>query len=403
MKIGIIDAEIIGKKKHRFPNIVCMKLSSWHKSNGDEVTLLLNYDTVDDYDKVYISKVFTNTEIPEEPADKSGKNAENIIEWYADNNFLKRPNIEYGGTGFYFKNAPPLSPEIEHSFPDYHLYDDWVNERIASGVNRNEFTYYLDYSIGYLTRKCFRGCPFCVNEFYTHAEKASPLNEFMDVNRPKLCFLDDNFFAYPGWKTLIQPVIDSGKRFQFKQGLDERLLTVDKIKELSRWKYDGEVIFAFDNIDDKDLIISKLRLIRETVPDWTRELKFYVFCGYDRKDIWDEKFWEKDISDIFERITILRQFNAKPYIMRHERVYESRYSSFYAVVAAYCNQPAMFKSFSFRMFAQCRGMRREGYKKYKRDIEGYLAEYGFKGSEWRNMELIESLFPQIANKYYDLL
>lgn len=31
MKIGIIDADLIGKKKHYFPNLVCMKLSAWHK------------------------------------------------------------------------------------------------------------------------------------------------------------------------------------------------------------------------------------------------------------------------------------------------------------------------------------------------------------------------------------
>ena len=69
---------------------------------------------------------------------------------------------------------------------------------------------------------------------------------------------------------MIQPVIDSGKRFQFKQGLDERLLTEDTIRRMSKWKYDGDVIFAFDNIEDKELIMSKLMLIRTTVPDWNR-------------------------------------------------------------------------------------------------------------------------------------
>ena len=43
MKIGIIDAEIIGKTKHRFPNLCSMKLSSYHKSRGDSVELLLSY------------------------------------------------------------------------------------------------------------------------------------------------------------------------------------------------------------------------------------------------------------------------------------------------------------------------------------------------------------------------
>lgn len=402
MRVGIIDAEIIGKSKHRFPNLCCMKISSYHKQRGDDVTLLLDYDSTDQYDKVYISKVFIKTEIPNEPIDKTNKTEDTIVEWYENNSFLKKPNIKYGGTGFFYNKSPVLSCEIEHSMPDYHLYDDWVNEKIASGVKRSEFTYYLDYSIGFLTRKCFRGCYYCVNRDYKKVETASPIYEFMDETRPKLCFLDDNFLGYPKWRELIKPAIDSGKRFQFKQGLDERLLTGSTIEEISRWKYDGEVIFAFDNIEDKKLIVSKLDLIRKTVPNWKRELKFYVFCGCDKNKVYDDAFWETDIYNLFERITILRAFGAKPYIMRHEDVYKSEYSSFYATVAAYCNQPSMFNSFSFRLFSQCRGMRDKEYKKYKRDITGYLRDVGFKGSEWRSMEFIQNKFPHIADKYFDI-
>lgn len=381
MRIGIIDAEIIGKSKHRFPNLCSMKLSSYHKANGDDVALLLSYDGLKEYDKVYISKVFTKTVVPEK--------------------VLSLDNVEYGGTGFFYDKAPSLPCEIEHSIPDYHLYDDWVNTQIGRGVKRGAFTYYLDYSIGYLTRGCFRQCYYCVNRNCKRAYTASSLSEFMDESRPKLCFLDDNFFAYPKWEELLQPVLDSGKRFQFKQGLDERLLTRDKILKMSKWKYDGEVIFAFDNIEDKQIIIQKLMLIRTTVPNWKRELKFYVFCGADKHDVYDETFWKQDIINLFERIYILKSFGAKPYVMRFEKVYESEYSSFYATVAAWCNQPAMFNTFTFRLFSQCRGMRREGYKKYKRDIEGYLREFGFKGSEWRSMELVENRFPTIAEKYFD--
>ena len=223
----------------------------------------------------------------------------------------------------------------------------------------------------------------------------------MDDSRQKLCFLDDNFLSNPHWRELIAPVIQSGKKFQFKQGLDERLLTKDKIIEISKWKYDGEMIFAFDNIEDKDLIVSKLNLIRETVPNWKRELKFYVFCGCDKHDTYDQEFWHDDIRNLFERIEILNRFNAKPYIMRFEKVYETEFSSFYAAVAAWCNQPAMFRSFTFRLFCQCRGMRRNGYSKYKRDIDSYIKDIGIKGSEWRAMEFIENLFPDIANQYFD--
>lgn len=383
MRIGIIDAEIIGKTKHRFPNLCCMKLSAYHKKKGDIVTLILSYEDLEQYDKVYISKVFTKTIVPD--------------------SVLNMNNVEYGGTGFFYDKAPYLPCEVEHVMPDYNLYDEWVESKIMQGIKRLQFTYYLDYSIGYLTRGCFRGCYYCVNRNRKRATAASPLSEFMDESRPKLCFLDDNFLSFSKWEELLQPVIESGKRFQFKQGLDERLLTKSTILKLSEWKYEGEIIFAFDNIKDKNLIISKLMLVRATVPKWKRELKFYVFCGADKTEVYDDAFWKQDIINLFERIFTLKTFGAKPYVMRFEKVYDSEYSSFYTTAAAWCNQPSMFNTFSFRQFAQCRGMRREGYSKYKRDIEGYLKEFEHKGSEWRSMEWIENRFPDIAENYFDFI
>jgi hypothetical protein len=380
VKVGIIDAEIIGKTKHRFPNLCSMKLSYYHRSIGDDVELLLSYDNLDQYDKVYISKVFTWTEVPEE--------------------VLEMENVEYGGTGFYYDKAPKLPCEIEHSIPDYHLYDEWVAQCIEGGTKESEFSYYLEYSIGYLTRGCFRGCHFCVNRNCKRAEAASPLSEFMDESRPKLCFLDDNFLSYPEWRELIEPVKATGKLFQFNQGLDERLLTKEKVHELASWRYDGEVIFAFDNIEDKQLIMSKLMLIRAEVPRWKKGVKFYVFCGCDKSEVYDEAFWRQDIENLFERIFILKTFGAIPYVMRFEKVYESEYSTFYATVAAWVNQPSFLIKSTFRDFAMFRGMNKEGQKKYKHDTEAYLLNGGKKQSSWLAMEDIENRYPELADKYF---
>lgn len=42
MKVAIIDADLIGRDKHRFPNLVCEKLSGYHQELGDEVELVMN-------------------------------------------------------------------------------------------------------------------------------------------------------------------------------------------------------------------------------------------------------------------------------------------------------------------------------------------------------------------------
>lgn len=55
-KIGLIDVD-----GHNFPNIPLMKISAWHKAQGDHVEW---YDPMfsDDMDIVYMSKVFSFTE-----------------------------------------------------------------------------------------------------------------------------------------------------------------------------------------------------------------------------------------------------------------------------------------------------------------------------------------------------
>lgn len=330
MKIAIIDADLIGRNKHRFPNLVCEKISGYYLEKGHSVVLKTDYDELDYFDKVFISKVFTDTPFPEE--------------------VLSLPNVEYGGTGFYFDKAPNLPDEIEHHMPDYHLYDDWINEKIKSGIKQKEFREYTDYSIGFLTRGCFRKCKFCVNQKYDRVLQHSPLEEFYDATRKKICLLDDNFLGCPDWKFMLQKLIDTGKPFRFKQGLDERLLTDEKCEMLFNAKYDGAIIFAFDKIEDYHLIESKLKLIRK----YTDHIPiFYVLVGFESID-------ESDIINMFERIHLLRTYHCLPYIMRFQNKNEtpwkiSQYKSVYITTASWCNQYAFFKKLTLREFASKRG------------------------------------------------
>lgn len=57
-----------------------MKLFGYYKELRNDVELKTDYENLEHYDKVFISKVFTDTPINE--------------------NVLSLPNVEYGGTGF---------------------------------------------------------------------------------------------------------------------------------------------------------------------------------------------------------------------------------------------------------------------------------------------------------------
>lgn len=365
MKIGIIDADLIGRKKHRFPNLASMKLSGYHKEKGDTVKLLLDYNKIQEYDLVYISKVFTDTPI--------------------DENILKLSNVKYDGTGFFYDKANPLPYEIEHHMPDYHLYDEWVNDRLEKGEKRKSLQYFLDYSIGFTTRGCFRQCPFCVNKNYKRVFKHSPIEEFLDKNRKYICLLDDNVLGYSGWKEIFEELNATNKKFQFKQGMDERILSEDKIKMILSSNYIGDIIFAFDNIEDKNIIENKLKLWRKF--DTKKVLKFYVLCGFDRNDKYDEEFWKQDIIDTFERIKILMKYGCLPYIMRHENYKGSPFKGTYINLASWCNQPSFFKKKSYREYCQADQDRKEGSKICA--TMRYLIE-------------LENKYPEIANEYFNI-
>ena len=396
MKIAIIDVDLVGNK-HRFPNLVCMKLSGYYKELGNDVSLKMNYEDLSSYDKVFISKVFTDTPI--------------------DESILDLPNVEYGGTGFFYDKAPKLPSEVEHHMPDYHLYDDWVNEKLNEDgkedeseeekaerirKKRKEFTYYLDYSIGFMTRGCIRGCSFCVNKNYRSCELHSNLSEFLDESRPYICLLDDNVLACKDWRKVFEELIATGKKFQFKQGCDERLLTDEKCEILfNKSKWIGDRIFAFDNIKDRELIERKLQMIRRHTND---QIKFYTFCGYNHDNIgvYDEEFWVKDIVDLFERIKILMTYGCLPYVMRFKDYELSPYRGIYITVASWCNQPSFFRKMSFEEFSKARGMSNENYKKYKMDFDSYLADGGKKGSCWRYYDEFAEKYPEIAEKYFHM-
>lgn len=79
-RIGLIDVD-----GHNYPNLPLMKISAWHKSQGDSVEW---YDPwiglMDEYDKVYMSKVFSFTPDYEHPVyakEVSKGGADTVSNW----------------------------------------------------------------------------------------------------------------------------------------------------------------------------------------------------------------------------------------------------------------------------------------------------------------------------------
>jgi len=235
------------------------------------------------------------------------------------------------------------------------------------------------------TRGCFRKCEFCVNKKYDKVLFHSPIEEFLDEERKYICLLDDNILGYGQWKSIFDSLHNTGKRFEYKQGMDLRLMTDEKAKILNESKYIGDYIFAFDNIDDKDEIEEKLKLWRKYCIIKGQNTKLYILCAFDRNDEWDNEFWIKDIRDTFERVKILMKYNCLPYIMRYEKYKVSPCYGMYVNIASWGNQPHLYKKKSFR--------------------EWCVADDKRKGENSATIKYInefENKHPEIAKEYFDL-
>ena len=262
--------------------------------------------------------------------------------------------------------------------PDYHLYDEFIGKEIARGIKPIRYSDYVDYSIGFTTRGCFRKCSFCVNEKYDHVFRHSPVSEFMDKDRKYIYLWDDNILGYPQWREVFEELNATGKPFQFRQGMDMRLMTDEKAKVLTSSKYHGDFIFAFDHIAEREIIEQKLKIWQKYS---TKVAKLYVLCGYESQD-------EVDIANTFERIKILMRYHCLPYIMRHENYNKSKYKGIYITLARWCNQPNFLKKKSFREFC-------EANQEYKKNQDTLC-------SSMKTMLEFEKDHPEIAAKYFDM-
>lgn len=355
--IGIADADLLDHGT-RHPNLALIKISAFCKAHGHTVELMADYDGIEQYDVVFLSCVFSFTALREE--------------------ILDLPYVYYGGTGIFPDGGENLPDEVEHMCPDYSLYEPYVESQLALGRRRSALSDYLDYSIGFTTRGCFRKCSFCVNKKYDHVVPHAPVSEFLDESRPYIYLWDDNFLAYSKWKSVLDELEATGKPFQFRQGLDVRLMTEEKAKALAHCRYHGDFIFAFDHLEDRERIEKKLLLWRE----WTeRGTRLYVLSAYDSQD-------EKDIASVFERIAILMKYDCLPYIMRYESYKNCRWRALYVNIARWCNQPNFFKKKSFREFCEAN----QAYHKNKETM----------CSAYRAMTEFEREFPHLAERYFDL-
>lgn len=297
MKIGLIDVD-----GHNFPNIPLMKISAWHKAQGDSVEWY-NPMFSGHMDKVYMSKVFSFT--PD-------------YEYFVD-----ADEVEKGGSGYcittvdgkevYDKTLDSELPtEIEHTYPDYSIYN------------------ITDTAYGFLSRGCPRGCAFCHVEAKEGRRtiKVADLSEFWNGQK-NIVLCDPNFLACRQWKDLLQQLIDSKAWVDINQGLDIRLITEEKAEMIKRIKT-KQIHFAWDRYEDKKTIVPKFKMFKEITGIDFRKLGVYVLCNFDT-----------NIEQDLDRIYTLRELGYTPYVMIYNKQNAPREIR---LLKRWCNNKIIFRT-----------------------------------------------------------
>lgn len=243
-----------------------MKISSWHKANGDHVSY----------------------NIPIMPADYR----------YASILFEKNRKVffadEYGGPVF---PDSVLSFEIENMKPDYSLIG-------------------IDYSLGYTFRPCYNSCDFCKVPKMEHPDSNHhSIWDFHDSRFKKICILNNNTFQDTRWRETFQEIWDADLTVIDENGYDLRLIDDEKATALKRTKFQGKLHFAWDRMQDEALIIEGLKILKRHK---ISNCRVYVLIGYDTNEKQD-----------LHRCDILKAYGQDPYIMPYNgTIKEKRFKRF---------------------------------------------------------------------------
>lgn len=279
MRIGLIDVD----GSDRFPNIALMKISAWHKAQGDKVSWYDNFDGW--YDRVYLSKVFSFT-----PDYEYSINANEVIRGGSGYCI----DIEDGKEVFHPERDIHLPHEVEHIYPDYSIYPELTK----------------DTAYGFMTRGCPRACEFCVvgSKEGKCSRKVADLKEFWNGQK-NIVLCDPNILACKDWKDLLQQLIDSKAWVDFNQGIDIRMMTDEKAEMLSRIKV-KELHFAWDRYEDGNVVLPKLKRFSGHFQRLMRGHRavVYTLVNYDTT-------LEQDL----ERIYTLRDLGYWAYVMIYDK------------------------------------------------------------------------------------
>lgn len=296
LRIGLIDVD-----GHNFPNLALMRISSYHKQQGDIVEWWWS-DFVH-YDTVYRSKVFSDNYTADVAVPI---NADRVIS---------------GGTGYcinmgadgkecFDKRQNSSLPEaVERCFPDYSIYPQF------------------DFAVSMTSRGCPRQCPFC----HVSAKEGCQARKVADVSdfwcgQKEIKVLDPNIIACADKRDLMQQYRETNAIIDFTQGLDIRLLDQYDVEDINKMRQ-AKLHFAWD--DPKQDLADKFA---DFARGFRRKTKIgTVYCLTNYNSTMEENLY---------RIYKLSALGYDPYVMIYDKPHASKEIR---RLQRWCNNKRIFK------------------------------------------------------------
>lgn len=284
-RLNIRLTQIDGK----LPNLALMKLSHWHKEQGDNVFFeksIVKGMFEPEYDVVYGSAIFTS----------SMKKIELFKQHF--------PSAIIGGSAV--DQTTPADKQMkveriigcgdyEYEHYDYSIYPEF------------------EHSIGFSQRGCRLRCSFC--GVPNKEGKNQVVNTIHDIWRKgtekKIHLLDNDFFGQAAWRERSEEIIDGKFKVCFNQGINVRLIHKEGAEMLVKMKYMDDdfkkkrIYTAWDNRRDESIFTKGINILLDAGIK-PHHVMVYMLCGYWKWETWD---------DIFHRLNRMIEIGLMPYPM----------------------------------------------------------------------------------------
>lgn len=295
MKIGLIDVD-----GHNFPNLALMRISAYHKAQGDTVEWWKG--DLFHYDRIYKSKIFSDAY----SQDVYPQNADEIIQGGTGYCITTHNGLEIFDT----KKNKPLPDCIERIFPDYSIYPEH------------------DFAVAMTSRGCPRGCPFCVvgKKEGRASRKVADVKDFY-AGQKRIEVLDPNITACQEKHTLFEQYIETGAQIVFNQGLDIRLLTEKDVEYLNAMRV-KDIHFAWDNPHED--LTDKFKMFAQNFKRHSNIAMVYVLTNFN-----------STMEENLYRIYRLRDMGYDPYVMIYNKPSAPKEIK---ALQRWCNSKWIFKS-----------------------------------------------------------